>query len=209
MPPKRTHSGATKECPHFDKAKTLFVLQDNPERATEQAWDTYTVNRVKASKRFEPLDDDDEREDDEEDAGRPYEINEAEVYTVITISRALEKLEKDLGLKKNILLESYRVLSCYGEYFMEDKPRECTTHTRLYSPTKPVYVDVYMAFIYRHYGDSAEWSYKLGFKVYQEPALEDYHPEVLEKFSKRSPSNAFNADTWYSIAYAFFDDKKA
>ncbi|KDR83810.1 hypothetical protein GALMADRAFT_236207 [Galerina marginata CBS 339.88] len=51
-----------------------------------------------------------------------------------------------------------------------------------------------------------EWFYKLGFKIHTQPALSDYHPDILTQFEEGSFEDAYNSEGWRPIAYGFYDD---
>lgn len=81
-----------------------------------------------------------------------------------------------------------------------------TTLTRIYSPTRPVYIDVHFQYHCRSRYDSVEWYYTLGFKIYNHPGTNDYHPSEIKKFERGCFDRAYSGNGWRSIAYGFYDD---
>jgi hypothetical protein len=81
-----------------------------------------------------------------------------------------------------------------------------TTLTRIYSPTRPVYIDVHFHYHCRSRCYSIEWYYTFGFKIYNRPGTNDYHPSEIRKFENGRFDRAYSGNGWRSIAYGFFDD---
>jgi len=120
----------------LEKANALFVLGQNPETATERAWELYTANRQGAT-RFPGMkiqgkakkmcndevdgsddegdSDEDEDEDSDEDA-MPQWGESDDVYVLRKIRSTVTKIEKEMGLKDEILQRSFRMLSCDAVY---------------------------------------------------------------------------------------------
>ena len=83
-----------------------------------------------------------------------------------------------------------------------------TTLTRIYSPTRPTYVDVHFTYHSRSRSQSIEWCYKLGFKIYSRPGSSDYAPSILRRFESGSFDDAYSSDGWRPIAYGYYDDEQ-
>lgn len=81
-----------------------------------------------------------------------------------------------------------------------------TTLTRIYSPTRPVYIDVHFQYHCRARFYSTEWYYTLGFKIHNRPGTNDYHPSEIRKFQNGRFDRAYSGNGWRSIAYGFYDD---
>lgn len=75
--------------------------------------------------------------------------------------------------------------------------------TRIYSPTRPVYIDVHFQYHCRSRYYSVEWSYSLGFKIYNRPGTNDYNPSEIKRFKNGSP---YSGNGWRPIADGFYDD---
>ncbi|KAF8974288.1 hypothetical protein BDZ97DRAFT_1772827 [Flammula alnicola] len=205
--------------PAFEKAKILFTLQD-PEPANERAWELYTANRQGASgfrgmkglkeprerDGDEDEDDDDEDDEDEEDSDEWHYGDDDNKFVLKGIQSVMARLEDEMDFEDEVLQSSYKVLSCDALFEEEDEPRTVKTLTRIYSPTKPTYVDVHFDYHCRSRMNSIEWYYKLGFKIYTRLGVSDYHPASLTRFERGSFESAYSSDGWRPIAYGFFDD---
>lgn len=234
-----TKSSAPSAKSGLAKANALFLLGQNPEAATERAWELYTANR-QGAERFPGMkiqdkkmsnnekDEDDEMEEDEdedEDSDEddmPLWGGADDMYVLKKIRSTLTKIEKEMGLKDPILQQSFRMLSCDALFEERDEvkiflldfsncdsrlwqPRTVSTLTRVYSPTKPTYIDVHFTYHCRSRYYEIEWYYKLGFKIYTRPAAGDYHPD-LKTFERGSFEGAHSSNGWRPIAYGFYDD---
>jgi hypothetical protein len=69
-----------------------------------------------------------------------------------------------------------------------------TTLTRVYSPTRPVYIDIRFNYDRRPRRYSIEWDYSLDFKIYSRPGTNDYE------------SKAYYGNVWRSIASGTYDN---
>ena len=69
-----------------------------------------------------------------------------------------------------------------------------TTLTRIYSPTRPVYIDVRFNYHRRPRYYSTEWDYGLKFKIYSRPGTNDYEIK------------SYYGNGWRSIAYGSYDN---
>ncbi|KDR83809.1 hypothetical protein GALMADRAFT_236202 [Galerina marginata CBS 339.88] len=188
----------------FERAKALFDLP-NPESATEKAWESYIENRQDAAeypgRRVQNKDrNGDDGNNDEDNGGDPT------IYVLNSIRDTMENLEVEMGLDEGVLQNSFRLLGCDAEFEDEDNPRTVTTFTRIYSPTRPVYVDVHFAYHCRTRYDSIEWHYKLGFKIHDRPTTDDYRPSILTAFERQSCEQSYNSNGWHPLAYGYFDD---
>jgi hypothetical protein len=86
------------------------------------------------------------------------------------------------------------------------QPRSVTTLTRIYSPTRPVYIDVHFQYHCRSRYDSVEWYFTLGFKIYNRHGTNDYRPSEIKKFENSRFDRTYSGNGWRSIAYGFYDD---
>jgi hypothetical protein len=68
-----------------------------------------------------------------------------------------------------------------------------STLTRIYSPTRPVYIDVRFDYHRERRYYTTQWNYSLDFKIYDRPGTNDYEKRRSEK-------------GWKSIAYGSYDD---
>jgi hypothetical protein len=126
-----TKSSASSAKSGLAKANALFSLSQNPEAATERAWELYTANRQGAERfpgmkvkdekmsnneedetdEMEEDEDEDEDEDSDED-DMPLWGGADDMYVLKKIRSTLTKIEKEMGLKDPILQQSFRMLSC-------------------------------------------------------------------------------------------------
>lgn len=96
----------------FEKAKSLFPLRD-PDPATDEAWELYTSNRLQAPKLLFDA-------QDEEEYEQRLDIDKEFFYS---IGYAMSALEKEMGLKRNVLCKGYRMIACDG-YFPDGQERD-------------------------------------------------------------------------------------
>ncbi|KAF9534861.1 hypothetical protein CPB83DRAFT_901803 [Crepidotus variabilis] len=149
------------------------------------------------------MEDDTEEDDDEDD----YDEYSGETNVLGAISDALGDLEAEQALDAGVLTSNFKILNCDAEFEEEEEPRTVATHTRIYSPTCPTYVDVHFQYHCRSRYNSIEWHYKLGYKVYKRASKEnDYHPSALARFERGSFDGAYSSGGWNAIAYGFYDD---
>ena len=154
----------------LEKANALFVLGQNPETATERAWELYTVNRKGAS-RFpgmknqekdmrmrndEDVGDDEEGDSDEDEDSDSDEDEWGESNEVLRkIRSTVTKIEKEMGLKDEILQRSFRMLSCDALFEEPDEVRNLylsAATLRLTSMAAP-YCLYFDAYIFAHEAD--------------------------------------------------------
>ena len=120
-----TKSSASSAKSGLAKANALFLLSQNPEAATERAWELYTANRQGAErfpgmkiqdKKMSNNEEDDEMEEDEDEDSdeddMPLWGGADDMYVLRKIRSTLTKIEREMGLKDPILQQSFRMLSC-------------------------------------------------------------------------------------------------
>ena len=209
----------------FEKAKSLFVL--DTKRAvleTDRAWAQYIENRLTAEKRFHGPMQQNSREEVEMEVD---DDNDEEFYgddmLLLDLMRDnMACVEEDMCLDAGVL-QSFRLLACEPVFSSDevcsklfltlgiqraDVLQLCsvTALTRIYSPTRPTYVDVHFQYHYHALDDSVEWHYSIGFKIYDRPGVNDYRCPEVKHFERGLFDRGHDSNGWRPIAYGFYDN---
>ncbi|KAF9534858.1 hypothetical protein CPB83DRAFT_924174 [Crepidotus variabilis] len=160
----------------LEEAKSLFLLQDSLELATESLW-AYIKNRSEVDDFLHKNKDEDYRREDW-----------GEKIVLSSIWQQMAKIEKEIGLKKDLLGSSYKILFSFAEFDEENFP--------------PI-----LGFIRRRALYSIDWSYKFGLKIFREPGTDDYKAKELSQFESGSFGDSHNSNGWQPISYGYYDNE--
>ncbi|KAJ7125326.1 hypothetical protein C8R44DRAFT_782867 [Mycena epipterygia] len=184
----------------LQKTAKRFQLH-NPIAATDALWRAYANNRLaargirKCDKKAEVAADD-------------------TIYVLRSIRRTMRELEDEMGLPDGILQKSVVLLSCEAAFEESYDPRTVSNLSRIYSPSRPAYVDVHLSYHCRMRYNHLEWHFSLGYKIYTRPqglgpAKEkpaDLNVKKLKENFGGGLDNMHVNKGWRSIAWATWDD---
>lgn len=83
---------------------------------------------------------------------------------------------------------------------MLSQPEYLNIITRIYSPTRPLYIDVHLGYEWMLHEESG-YKYRIGFKVYPSPAKNDYPSGISTKLNSGEPKAAYISNGWQPFAY--------
>ncbi|KAJ7179543.1 hypothetical protein C8R46DRAFT_987320 [Mycena filopes] len=202
----------------LEKARKRFLLH-NPIEATDALWRAYSNNRLaawtirKCHKKAEKAGYESPDSDDGENMSLAMNRNDT-IYVLRSIRRTMRQLEEEMGLPDTLLQKSVAVLLCNAGFEEADNPRTVSTISRIYSPSRPAYVDVHLLYHCRMRYDHLEWHFSIGYKIHRRPqgrgpAKEmpaDLDVKALEGELGGGLGNMHVNKGWRSIAWATWDD---
>ncbi|KAJ6491659.1 hypothetical protein C8R47DRAFT_436296 [Mycena vitilis] len=199
----------------LQKAAKRFLLH-NPIEATDALWRAYSNNRIAgwAMRKHDKLVEKDGYESPESDDNFAMVYRDDSNYVFRSIRRTVRELEDEMELPDGLLQKSIAVLSCEAAFEEADDPRTVSTLTRIYSPSRPVYIDVHFLYHCRMRYNHLEWHFSLGYKIHNRPqgrgpAKElpaDLNVKALKEDLGGGLANMHVNKGWRSIAWATWDD---
>ncbi|KAJ7727939.1 hypothetical protein B0H16DRAFT_1428811 [Mycena metata] len=202
----------------LQKAGKRFLLH-NPIEATDALWRAYSNNRLaawtirKSHKKAEQAGYESPDSDDDENMRLAFSRNDT-IYVLRSIRRTLRELEDEMGLPDTLLQKSVAVLDCDAGFEEADDPRTVSTISRIYSPSRPVYVDVHLLYHCRMRYDHLEWHFSIGYKIHSRPQGRGPAKEIPADLDIKTLNDELGGGLanmhvnkgWRSIAWATWDD---
>ncbi|KAJ7658520.1 hypothetical protein B0H17DRAFT_1337671 [Mycena rosella] len=136
------------------------------------------------------------------------------IHVFRSIRRTLRALEGEMGLPGGLLQKSVAVLSCEAGFEEAWDPRTVSTISRIYSPSRPAYIDVHLLYHHRMRSSWLEWYYSIGYKIYTRPQGRGPAKELPADLDIKKLKECFGGGLgnmhvnkgWRSIAWATWDD---
>ncbi|KAF7362407.1 hypothetical protein MVEN_00587900 [Mycena venus] len=200
----------------LQKAAKKFQLY-NPIEATDELWRAYANNRLAAwaiRKRDKEAEKPGYESPDSDDNFTVYFQRDDTIHVFRSIRRTIRELEEEMGFPDGLLQKSIAVLSCDAAFEEAYDPRTVATLSRIYSPSRPTYVDVHFLYHCRMRYDHLEWHFSIGYKIHTRPkgrgpAKElpvDLDVKALKDELGGGLANMHTNKGWRSIAWATWDN---
>ncbi|KAJ7114164.1 hypothetical protein C8R43DRAFT_1078497 [Mycena crocata] len=200
----------------LQKAAKRFALH-NPIEATDELWRAYSNNRLAAwsirrrDKKAEAEGYQSPESDDDWDYMYPRDDT---IHVFRSIRRTLRALEEGMTFPDGVLQKSVAVLSCEAGFEESWDPRTVSTISRIYSPSKPTYIDVHLLYHCRMRPSYLEWHFSIGYKIYTRPQGRGPAKEMPADLDIKKLKADFGGGLgnmhvnkgWRSIAWATWDD---
>ncbi|KAJ7496656.1 hypothetical protein FB451DRAFT_1119558 [Mycena latifolia] len=200
----------------LQKAAKRFQLH-NPVEATDALWRAYSNNRLAgwAMRKRDKVAEAEGYESPDSDDDWPYMYpRDDTIHVLRSVRRTLRELEDEMDLPDGLLQKSVAVLFCDAGFEEAYDPRTVSTISRIYSPSRPTYVDVRLLYHCRMRSSSLEWHFSIGYKIYTRPqglgpAKERPADLDIKKLKAEFGGGLANMHVnkgWRSIAWATWDD---
>ncbi|EIW77430.1 hypothetical protein CONPUDRAFT_168360 [Coniophora puteana RWD-64-598 SS2] len=191
----------------LEGAQQKFGPLLSPVPATTEAWTRYADSRSNTIQTYG------NREDIEPQGGAPQELDEEEQGSESLrrkTSKHLKALEREMDFPLGTFSKGVSTLYSWvnlDDVFDDTNPRDGDVAARIYSPTTPACIDVYLNYHFRaRFSMGSEWFWSLVYKIHRWPGKEvPDAAAVAQRFqkSREAPSG------WKQIGGASFDGLQA
>ncbi|KIJ61203.1 hypothetical protein HYDPIDRAFT_31507 [Hydnomerulius pinastri MD-312] len=190
----------------LDLAEQRFGPLLSPITATPSDWEAYVENRLKTKERYGSRHSESDEEGDDEELN--YGQDDWDVIKK-SLRYCMKEMEADMGLPAKSLLKCVEILICRNLRLDGYEPLSVETLSRIYSPTRPAYIDVHFFYYSQSRYYEFEWGWSLGYKICLRP-----EPKVAEGYGSLASIAGSGVSTmhrnghggWQRVGWGKYDD---